>query len=163
MKFKPIPIDTSYSSSCLLPVHTLLSSWTVYTLLKPKCNSLHCIHKMYTVQKNEWLAGLRWLNVTVTSKWQIAFQIVVCLASLCNWLDIHYWLLMLCLMMSHSSWPQHNQSCGFCDAHRLYPTSLYTLTGCSDGHAKGKSGDEMFQYHTHTQAIPIWCFWGWHP
>ena len=65
---------------------------------------------------------------------------------------------MLCLMMSHSSWPQHNQSCGFCDAHRLYPTSLYTLTGCSDGHAEGKSGDEMFQYHTHTQAIPIWCF-----
>ena len=36
---KPIPINSSYSSFCLLPVHTLVSFWTVYTLLKLKCNS----------------------------------------------------------------------------------------------------------------------------
>ena len=53
----------------------------------------------------------------------------------------------MCVVLDDVS-PQHNQSCGFCDAHRLNPTNLYTLTGCSDDHAEGKTGEDLFHYTT---------------
>ena len=50
----------------------------------------------------------------------MAIQIVVCFASLCDWLDIHYTGFFMCVVLDNVS-PQHNQGCSFCNAHRLCP------------------------------------------
>ena len=63
-------------------------------------------------------------------------QIVVCVGSLCDWRSIHHRFFHVCWhALAQKCWqcltslgPSISQSCCFCDAQKLYPTSLYTLT-----------------------------------
>ena len=91
------------------------------------------------MQNNEWLAGLSWLDITLTSKLQMAKQLcklLFCVGSLCDWRSIHHWLFHVCWhALAQKCWqcltsvgPSISQSCCFCDAQKLYPTSLCTLT-----------------------------------
>ena len=109
---------SSYSSFCLLPVHTLVSFWTVYTLLKLKCNS-HLHFKCNVYSAEEWVTC--WAKLTechsdlqIADKW--LWKLLFICYGLYMWLTwctstaFHvcwHTLAHKCLTMSHNSWPYH--------------------------------------------------------